>query len=195
MSEVLEETKRWSVYRCPQCGLGNTARFEPEHRRNCGRCGASLAEAEQTAPVTVQVPKDPAQLTVTSQAPLGSRFGARFIDGVLFGLLEWFVISNWENTELLIGLVGFFLLTLVNDWVLVAITGQSVGKMIARVKVVNAQDHAVPPTWGQAFLRWIVFSLPVIGFISTLVLLFREDQRGLHDFAAKTVVVSKSSLS
>lgn len=89
-----------------------------------------------------------------------------------------------------------FVMELVYPVVLVALLGQTVGCMVARVRVV-AQDDAGVPGWGRALRRVAVANLPglvpVLGLLFTLVCygwMFRDPRRqGLHDKAAGTVVI------
>jgi len=79
-----------------------------------------------------------------------------------------------------------------------AVRGQTPGKMLTGTKVVM-QATAEIPGLGPAALRWLIpglfVFLPGVSIISVVVygwLLFDNLRRGLHDKAAKTVVVRAS---
>jgi uncharacterized RDD family membrane protein YckC len=90
-------------------------------------------------------------------------------------------------------LVAFLLVQ--NGGYLVAFTagGQTLGKMMAGIRVVQS-DSAGPLDLGRAFLRtlmWVVLAVPAgLGFLTAL---FSRDHRGLHDRFAGTRVVRASA--
>jgi uncharacterized RDD family membrane protein YckC len=73
--------------------------------------------------------------------------------------------------------------------------GQTLGKMVARTKVVDI-DRGEIPTWTASFIRWAipaaVGSIPVVGLAVVVVyawLLWDRRNQGLHDKAARTIVL------
>ncbi|MFQ5554723.1 MAG: RDD family protein [Acidimicrobiia bacterium] len=78
----------------------------------------------------------------------------------------------------------------------VAYRGQTLGKIAVRIKVVDANSMALPSLQAAA-VRWIIVaaasSLPQIGLVAPLVvygwLLFDPQRQGVHDKAARTVVI------
>jgi uncharacterized RDD family membrane protein YckC len=64
-------------------------------------------------------------------------------------------------------------------------TGQTLGKKWAGVKVVRLDGSLA--SFGNQFLRGLVFGL--LGLIS-IVFIFREDRRCLHDLAGETKVIA-----
>ncbi|MDJ0961360.1 MAG: RDD family protein [Acidimicrobiia bacterium] len=73
--------------------------------------------------------------------------------------------------------------------------GQTPGKMVMKTQVVD-WDRGRVPSWTQAFIRWGVIAavgaVPVFGlmiFAMYAWLLFDKRRQGLHDKAAKTLVV------
>ena len=81
-----------------------------------------------------------------------------------------------------------------NGGYLVAFTagGQTLGKMVAGIRVVQSETDGSLDL-GRAFLRtlmWVVLAVPAgLGFLSAL---FSRDHRGLHDRFAGTRVVRAS---
>jgi uncharacterized RDD family membrane protein YckC len=90
-------------------------------------------------------------------------------------------------------LIAFLLVQ--NGGYLVAFTagGQTLGKMVAGIRVVAAQSDAELDL-GRAFLRtfmWVLLAVPAgLGFLSAIV---SRDHRGLHDRFAGTRVVRASA--
>jgi uncharacterized RDD family membrane protein YckC len=86
------------------------------------------------------------------------------------------------------GSVGFFTLVFAIAYptVLHAIGGQTIGKLLTRVRVVALDGEAVP--LGAAFLRAIVFwvALPLTLGIGHIVGGLRKDKRAFHDLLAGT---------
>lgn len=139
-----------------------------------------------------------------------ARLRAKVIDGmILVGVIvvgiilvllslvagEWGVgIGIVEGVMLATMMFG--LVSLLYDPVLIAIRGQTVGKMVERIRVVRA-DNGELPSWGKSFGRWAVPGvlkfIPVVGFFLALICyasLTRDaSRRGWHDKAAGTVVV------
>ena len=106
--------------------------------------------------------------------------------GVGVGIVEGVLLSS----------VMFGLVSLLYDPVLIAVRGQTVGKMAMRIRVVRA-DNGELPSWGRSFGRWAVpgalIFIPGVGFLPALAcyasLIWDASNRGWHDKAAGTVVV------
>ena len=78
---------------------------------------------------------------------------------------------------------------------LVATTGQSIGKRVARVRIVQMSDQPAGFVRGVLLRNWLFHGLayvPVGGAILSLVdvlFIFRDDRRCLHDLVADTKVI------
>jgi uncharacterized RDD family membrane protein YckC len=71
--------------------------------------------------------------------------------------------------------------------VLHASTGQTLGKFVARIRVVALDGE--PPEAGAAFLRWLAYALSFATFgFGFLMAGLRTDKRALHDMIASTRV-------
>lgn len=145
---------------------------------------------------------------------MGTRLLARIIDGVIFGVV-WGVFSAMTIGGLSatadadgqvsgFGVAAMFtsfsilaLFGLAYEVVLIALRGATIGKQLMGIKVVQVDSGALPG-WGPSVIRW---GVPLLGGllcgIGQLVIYlspFWADptgrQRGYHDQAAKTVVVS-----
>lgn len=87
----------------------------------------------------------------------------------------------------------------------VAMFGWTIGKLVARTRVIDRHNHR-PPSWWRAILRWLVPYSPVIVgltvglpgdamglFIAFVYLPVIVDLRGWHDRAGRTIVVEAIS--
>ena len=94
------------------------------------------------------------------------------------------------------GLALFTILLLIYEPTLIALKGQTLGKMAMRIMVVRAEDGDVPG-WGKAIGRWILPGIlgliPVAGGLLVLLvylsLLWDDRRQGWHDKMGTTVVI------
>jgi uncharacterized RDD family membrane protein YckC len=95
------------------------------------------------------------------------------------------------NSLLLIDLllIGLYQVTLT------ATRGQTIGKMVLRTKVVDAETGRIPG-WQSSFIRWgapaALSTVPWLGYVTLLMYawMLRDPRRqGLHDKAAQTLVI------
>ena len=109
-----------------------------------------------------------------SLAKMGRRVLALIIDWTL-ALMVSGAFFNGDNTATL----AFFML---ENWLLVATTGNSFGHLIMRIRVRRLD--------GSAYVG-LVASLLRIGLILLVIpaVIWDGDNRGLHDKAAKTILV------
>ena len=78
----------------------------------------------------------------------------------------------------------------------IGLRGQTPGKIAVRIQVVDSGTGAIP-TFQAAAVRWVIVaaasSVPQIGVVVPLVvygwLLFDPQRQGIHDKAARTVVI------
>ena len=139
--------------------------------------------------------------TVELAGPLG-RLGARILDTaiMLAAILILFAIAVASALGVDAALVGFALLAgvigILYEVSLIAIRGQTLGKMAVRIKVVRA-DNGLEPGWGKSVGRWIIPAalafIPLVGWLLSLLvylsLLWDKVRQGWHDKAAGTLVV------
>ena len=175
--------------KCAQCGTPASpgAKF-------CENCGAPLAAASQ--PVA----------QVQSQG-VAIRFVAQLIDVIILGIVFWILgftgagtitinastaqisISPFVGLLILIDvIIAFFYFTLLEGR-----NGQTVGKMIVKIKVVKKADHS-PITYGEAAVRTILRIIDLIPFIApyllgAVLIWASENKQRLGDHAANTVVI------
>jgi uncharacterized RDD family membrane protein YckC len=134
-------------------------------------------------------------------ASLPRRALALLIDWLIIGcpVLLNVVRANYEFMhgygEAFRALFPSLALIAVNDWMLVAMRGQSVGKIILGIAVVHPSGEY--PTWWLAFIRTftrfgiagMLFCLAPIWFlIDALPMLFNANRQTIHDMTACTYV-------
>ncbi|MFE9887745.1 RDD family protein [Streptomyces scopuliridis] len=149
-------------------------------------------------------------------APFGTRFLARVIDALIIfiplGIVSLFVggwntanstgawdeVTNQVNTGTQwIWSVVSMVLYVGYDTLMNRKYGQTLGKRWLKLRVAMLNDGAVPDT-GSALLRAVVLWLPALlcclciwwAIIIVSILVSRPYRQGLHDKAARTVVVS-----
>lgn len=154
----------------------------------------------------------------------GSRLGAKLIDWVILIVVS-IILGAILLADDLIGSLAdsiagqepslgagyylsllFLLLVLAAyDVVLVALRGQTLGKMATRIKVIRA-DNGELPGWDKSAMRWLVPGIPyiaswfisvnglseILGLLSLLIyvsLTWDKILQGWHDKAAGTLVI------
>ena len=152
---------------------------------------------------------------VRELASPGKRLAARIIDVVIIGIVVVLltivgiagVLVGSETEEdalaaaaLIVGFGGlalFTILLLLYEPTLIALKGQTLGKMAMSIMVVRAEDGEVPG-WGKAIGRWILPGIlgliPVAGGLLVLLvyisLLWDDRRQGWHDKMGSTVVIN-----
>jgi uncharacterized RDD family membrane protein YckC len=130
-----------------------------------------------------------------------SRAAAAAIDGLLiaglytlgvagFGyLLEMFTSTSLTgDLSTLLGIAAFAIWAFSYVFISLAITGRTIGKGLAGLRVVRADGTA--PGVRTMFVRTLVFPLSVIFFgIGLLLIVVQREHRAVHDLIAKTCVV------
>ncbi len=110
-------------------------------------------------------------------AGMSRRVGALFADWLLCWVIVVVAIRPYQAD------VAYWTLLLfaVQDYVLTALTGCTVGKLLVRIRVVRLDGGTVGPGWG------LVRTLLLLTVVPPLMV--DRDLRGLHDRAADSVVV------
>jgi uncharacterized RDD family membrane protein YckC len=150
-------------------------------------------------PPTTPVPE---QVPVNTLASIGRRLAARLLDGVVL-LPVWILLLSAFGADLDGGIADvpeaavrcLWLVAVAYEIVLVARTGQTLGKRWMRIKVVDGTTGA-NPDWDQAGRRAapaLLQIVPLVGAFAGLLYLpalWRPRRQGLHDRLANTVVVN-----
>jgi uncharacterized RDD family membrane protein YckC len=138
-----------------------------------------------------------------SLAPIKSRIFASLIDlsiAVLALLLATFALPQSPGNALsILGLfasVAIVLGIVVYQAVLLSSTGQTVGKKLMQLRVINLIDRSNPGFVKAVLIRWwlpsLIYSIPYLGWAFWLadgLFVFKNDRRCLHDLMAGTQVV------
>jgi uncharacterized RDD family membrane protein YckC len=170
--------------------------------RRCGRCGSTFCrdclvdiggkpycatcKTEQLLDVRSGV-SGPLDL-----ASIGRRFVAVLIDGVLLYVVNFAMgfaigVGMRGGAPQVLSCVSVLLSLVISvsyEGLMVAGSGQTLGKMALKVKVVSETGDDVTP--GQAWGRGLAKIIP----FSQLVALFNNERKGIHDMLAHTRVVN-----
>jgi uncharacterized RDD family membrane protein YckC len=147
-----------------------------------------------------------ADTTQLDLAGVGTRLAARILDGLIIGIPLYAIIflglgaamSTGANNPtigmsfILIMLVALFV-PLLYEAVMLSMRGQTLGKMICKIKVVTPEGNDI--SGGQAWGRTIIHVLLAgllgwIGALINLIFIFQAERACLHDKIAKTRVVN-----
>lgn len=152
---------------CEICAQDN-----PPEARFCAECGAALVTTvKQPLPVAPEPLLEPA--VAVEYMGFWIRFGAAIIDAILVAILCTF----------------FPLVLLLYYWLFTGLKGQTPGKMLVGIKVVDAWGNK--PGLASAALREIpgkIISIVVL-FIGFLWIAWDTQKQGLHDKLATTYVI------
>ena len=199
-----------------KCGLcGTPASPGAEY---CAACGEALKR--KTSPIEQQPQGPPtynpslrvepptAFATALPYQGVAIRFVAQLVDVIILGVVFWLLgftgagtitidaataqvtISPLFGLLMLIDvIIAFLYFTVLEGW-----NGQTVGKMVVKIKVVRKQDHS-SISYGEAAIRTILRIIDLIPFIAPYLLAAvliwsSEGKQRLGDRVAHTVVVS-----
>lgn len=136
----------------------------------------------------------------TTLASVPRRFAARFFDNLLVGIV-WIVpmaVTGHVRTDALTQQTwlsyAIWATAVAYEIWLVALSGQTIGKRLLSIQVVDAATGAIP-TLDQAARRavpTIIQVLPIVDLLAPflyLPALWRPRRQGLHDQLAATVVI------
>ena len=153
---------------------------------------------------TQTVPNPIADTSEPQLASRGARLGAVIMDFLVLGLCTvpgTIVISVGRNNEVRLWVgIGILLITflwlIVTQCIFIARDGQSIGKKVARIRIVNVRDGSNPGFLKAYFLRafavGLIGAIPYIGWLFAIIdacFIFRDDRRCIHDLIAETKVV------
>lgn len=161
---------------CEACKTDN-----PPEARFCGNCGGALVLGD----------KPPSVAKTLSPAGFWLRFGAFLLDFFFIWIIAIVLTIPMLTTDFKVEMISliFYLLFGLYFWLFTGLKGQTPGKMIVGIKVLN-RDGQVPGL-GCAALREIVGKLlsALALFIGFLWVAWDEQKHGWHDKLAGTSVV------
>ena len=117
----------------------------------------------------------------------GARLVAQIIDGVALAAAIALGATNHPAMAVVLGLLFVIFQTY-----LLSTEGQTIGKSLMKIKIVEAHDQSNPGFFRAVFLRHVVTAfLGIIPFFSlaNILFIFREDYRCIHDHLAGTIVI------
>lgn len=208
---MAQEAPVQSALACSQCGrtFGQSDLVQIAGHWVCGQCKPAF--------LSRVVAGGPAAASALEYGGVGIRFGARFVDGLIFGVPLLIIIVLLMPSLLRTAAVPgsntgvFFNATFVLASVIFALFyevlmlrywGATLGKMACGLKVVRPNGGSLG--WGVSFGRYFMYNVVIsaipllnsILLITTAVMAGVDDQkRGLHDRVCDTRVVYKRSLA
>lgn len=180
----------------------------------CSECGETFSEDEMISfenakvcagckPVFVQKIKEGVSVAgIMEYAGFWIRFGAKFIDWVILGIIGWILfipagilIPSTKDTSLVfiipvvMQLFNIVIAAAYTTWFLGKF-GATPGKMACKLKVVqpDASMLSYPRALGRHFAEWISGMILMIGYIMAA---FDDQKRSLHDRICETRVIRK----
>jgi uncharacterized RDD family membrane protein YckC len=183
-------------------------------RSLCPDCLVALRGRDHCAACRVELLRDIASGTVPGELDLattGARFSALFVDGLLGsvwggslavgqGLLLGALPPSPLNAIFPLLLLGLSVAgMLLYEALLLARSGQTLGKMAIGIRVVNTEGLPITSgqAWGRTLLKQVVFP-PFLccyyAFINYLPAFMTRDRTCLHHLAARTRVVKARAL-
>ncbi|WP_250292051.1 RDD family protein, partial [Frankia sp. CiP1_Cm_nod1] len=112
----------------------------------------------------------------------GPRLAAFAVDAVIANLLAGVPVLLGLDYSVNARGLAVYLAFLLEELVLVAVNGQTIGMRVIGIRVVRVRDHR-PAGWFWSAVRTVLLALAIPAFI------WDRDLRGTHDRAAGTVVV------
>jgi uncharacterized RDD family membrane protein YckC len=203
-----------------------TQQAPPQPALACSQCGRMFAHSDlvqiagnwvcgncKPAFLSRVMASGPGAASSLQYASVGIRFGARFIDGLVFlipfGILAAVAMPNllrtaagtpamFNGSVFLVAIIFalFYEVLMLRYW------GATLGKMACGLKVVRADASSLG--WGISFGRYFMYNVVIsaIPFINWILLLTTAimagvdaQKRGLHDRVCDTRVVYKRSLA
>jgi len=140
-----------------------------------------------------------------SLASVGSRIGARLLDGLFIGLFAFIIIlilvALGMNSDFYYEKNGYIIIVLITFAMLLVIwlyqllfpyfwEGQTPGKRIVGIRIVR--EDGAETTFGTYFVRWLLGIVDGIFYnvVGLIVMLASEKRQRVADIVAKTVVIS-----
>jgi uncharacterized RDD family membrane protein YckC len=151
--------------------------------------------AEQAQPA-VRIPGLPPGVAT---APLGHRFAAYLIDGLVPGLIAVLAAVLFVQTSVSLSVIGVAATALMLGWVVLvwgmfAIRGAGPGMRLLRLQLVGLANGR-PIGWGRFFLRQVillVLGMTGIGLLLMVIFLAQHPRRqGWHDLAVDSVAIGE----
>ena len=176
-----------ALVECENCHLDN-----PAEARFCAHCGTALIPVGKPLP-PVEPETHIESVFALEYIGFGTRVVAAIVDIVAVWIVSYaisFLISLLPEIYLFLYLfLNSFIVLLLYFWLFTGLKGQTPGKMLVGIKVVDANGNK--PGMVLAALREIAGKIisTVIFFIGFLWIAWDTQKQGLHDKLATTYVV------
>jgi uncharacterized RDD family membrane protein YckC len=194
------------VLACAQCGrtFGQSDLVPIAGNWVCGDCKPAF--------LSRVVAGGPATASSLHYAGVGIRFGARFIDGLVFivpfVIVAFLLLPNMlrtsaaTRTSALNGtfVLGALVFSLFYEVLMLRYWGATLGKMACGLKVVRSDGSSLG--WGVSFGRYFMYNVVIsaVPFVNWILLITTaimagtdEQKRGLHDRVCDTRVIYNRS--
>jgi uncharacterized RDD family membrane protein YckC len=194
------------VLACAQCGrtFGQSDLVPIAGNWVCGDCKPAF--------LSRVVAGGPAAASSLHYAGVGIRFGARFIDGLVFivpfVIVAFLLLPNMlrtsaaTRTSALNGtfVLGALVFSLFYEVLMLRYWGATLGKMACGLKVVRSDGSSLG--WGVSFGRYFMYNVVIsaVPFVNWILLITTaimagtdEQKRGLHDRVCDTRVIYNRS--
>ncbi len=178
-----------ATIQCQSCGYVN-----PSEARFCANCGSNLAATiEQTAP-TIVPSATPAPEIAVEYTGFWRRLLGALIDGLI--VIGWLsILGPLQYIFIHITPLVFFpyIIVILYFWLFIGLKGQTLGKMVVGIKVVNAEGSI--PGLGDAALREVPGKIvsSIVIYLGFLWIIWDRQKQGWHDKIASTHVVRVES--
>jgi len=202
---MTQQAPTQTVLACAQCGktFGQSDLVLIAGNWVCGNCKSAF--------LSRVVAGGPAVASSLNYAGVGIRFGARFVDGLIF-IVPFAIVLILVMPGLLRNPTGkaplfngaFVVIALVfslfYEVLMLRYWGATLGKMACGIKVVNADGSSLG--WGVSFGRYFMYNVVIsaVPFVNWILLITTaimagtdEQKRGLHDRVCDTRVIYKRS--
>jgi uncharacterized RDD family membrane protein YckC len=202
---MTQQAPTQTVLACAQCGktFGQSDLVPIAGNWVCGNCKSAF--------LSRVVAGGPAVASSLNYAGVGIRFGARFVDGLIF-IVPFAIVLILAMPGLLRNPTGkaplfngaFVVIALVfslfYEVLMLRYWGATLGKMACGIKVVNADGSSLG--WGVSFGRYFMYNVVIsaVPFVNWILLITTaimagtdEQKRGLHDRVCDTRVIYKRS--
>jgi uncharacterized RDD family membrane protein YckC len=194
-------------FTCTNCGQPIVVKFlKPGEVAQCRHCGAHVtvpSSAEGTEEQPVYRSDKPPQTTeaapgidIESLAGRGQRLLAYVLDAAFILVAESPLFLAHKFPPLFLIAIWALLIVMVIQFVFLSMYGQTIGKMLVKIKIVLIKTRKNGGLVTNVLLRTIVSGLlgiiPLYGLFDILMI-FRDDRRCIHDLIARTIVVREEA--
>jgi uncharacterized RDD family membrane protein YckC len=161
---------------CDKCGNKIT-----DNSPFCDKCGNKITQNQS---MTVGVAQASVMVSEVDKnalipAPMGKRIVASFIDGFIVLIASPINVIPVAGQIIFLGIAGAYYIYFESQKM------GTPGKLLMGLAVVGMDGNKL--TVSKAFIRWFVSLWGITQFVA----LFTEKRRGIHDYAANSIVIPR----